>query len=259
MPRSHPLALVLLIGSTASAPAGCGAAGPCGVTSASRRDPPVEAGEPAWADTGAHAPALALAAPAPVTLAAPEPAPVVVASSPTLTPPGTPRSPLLRCGFFDPMPGGVLAGYSADTGLDIAGSPRAVHAVASGTLDYSEPGHTLWVGPGDTANTVRIELDQPIALGDRRITHVWYAHLSALEVVQREGERPRRHVEGGERIGVSGRANGSPHLHLGLLLDGDTTQRWGTFLGEADVRRVLFCGTRTGSRLAGLAAPSPAR
>jgi hypothetical protein len=146
------------------------------------------------------------------------------------------------------MPGGVFAGYRADTGLDIAGSPRPVHAIAAGTLDYSEPGHTLWVGPRDTANTIRIELDEPIPFEGRRVTHVWYAHLSALERIQREGDLPRARVAAGDKLGVSGRANGSPHLHIGMLLDGEVEQRWGTFLLEDDVRKVLG-GYRTGARL----------
>ena len=141
-----------------------------------------------------------------------------------------------------------MAGYRADTGLDLAGSPRPVYAIASGTLDYSEPGHTLWSGPRDTNNTIRIELDEPIPFGDRKITHVWYAHLSELERVQPEGAPVRARVEGGERIGVSGTARGSPHLHLGMLLDGDVSQRWGTFLLEDDVRAVLG-GYRKGHRL----------
>ncbi|MBI4955381.1 MAG: peptidoglycan DD-metalloendopeptidase family protein [Myxococcales bacterium] len=146
------------------------------------------------------------------------------------------------------MPAGVVAGYGVDTGLDIAGSPRPVYAIAAGTLDYSEPGHTRWTGPGDDDKAVRLELDAPIPYADRRITHVWYAHLSALRRVQREGDLPRAHVAAGERLGTSGRANGSPHLHLGLLLDGDTSQRWGSYLTDEQVRQVLG-GLRRGTRL----------
>lgn len=169
-------------------------------------------------------------------------------ASPVAAAPAAPRSTQLPSGFFNPMPGGVFAGYRADTGLDLAGSPRPVHAIASGTLDYSEPGHTLWVGPRDTAHTIRIELDEPIPFEGRRVTHVWYAHLSALERIQREGDLPRAHVEAGEKLGISGRANGSPHLHIGMLLDGEVEQRWGTFLLEDEVREVLG-GYRTGVRL----------
>ena len=157
----------------------------------------------------------------------------------------------LPSGFHNPMPGGVMAGYRADTGLDLAGSPRRVFAIASGTLDYSEPGHTLWTGPRDTANTIRIELDQPIPHRGRRITHVWYAHLSELRVVQPEGAARRWRVEAGAELGVSGVANGSPHLHLGMLLDGDVSQSWGTYLLEDEVRAVLG-GYRKGARLPAL-------
>ncbi len=146
------------------------------------------------------------------------------------------------------MPGGVIAGYQADTGLDIAGSPRPVYALAAGTLDYSEPGHTLWTGPSDTANCVRFELDEPIPYKGRKITHVYYAHLSRLATLQHEGEAPRRHVEAGEMLGVSGVARHSPHLHIGLLLDGEVEQYWGTFLLADEIRRVLG-GYRNGQRL----------
>lgn len=155
-------------------------------------------------------------------------------------PPPGPISARLPSGFHNPMPGGVMAGYQADTGLDIAGSPRPVYAIAAGTLDYSEPGHTLWTGPSDTANCVRFELDTPIAYKGRKITHVYYAHLSKLAYLQHEGDEKRRHIEAGELVGVSGIARHSPHLHIGLLLDGDVTQRyWGTFLLADEIRKVL--------------------
>ncbi len=141
-----------------------------------------------------------------------------------------------------------MAGYQADTGLDIAGGPRPVYAIAAGTLDYSEPGHTLWTGPSDTANCVRFQLDAPIPWKGRAITHVYYAHLSQLASLQREGESPRRHVEGGEMLGVSGVANHSPHLHIGLLLDGEVEQYRGTFLLADEVREVLG-GYRNGAVL----------
>ena len=150
--------------------------------------------------------------------------------------------------FYNPLPGGTLAGYQADTGLDIASSPGPVFALAAGTLDYSEPGHTLWQGPRDTANCVRFALDQPIAWKGRSITHVYYAHLSGLAYTQREGESPRRHIDAGEFLGVSGIANGSPHLHIGLLLDGEVEQNWGTFLRADEIRAVLG-GLRNGARL----------
>lgn len=150
-----------------------------------------------------------------------------------------PRSSALANGLYNPMPGGVMAGYRGDTGLDIAGNRLPVYAIATGTLDYSEPGHTLWTGPGDTANTVRLKLDEPIPFGERQITHVWYAHLSELRYQQAEGADPRISIQAGEQLGISGVANSSPHLHLGLLLDNVVSQRWGSYLLEDEIREVL--------------------
>ena len=151
----------------------------------------------------------------------------------------------LRGGFENPMPGGRLAGYAGDTGLDIGGSPRPVFAIAAGTLDYSEPGHTVWTGPRDTANSVRFALDAPIVYKGRRITHVYYTHLSKLRYSQSEAAgvadpTVRRHLAAGEELGVSGIANGSPHLHIGLLLDGHVLQdSWADILTESQIREVL--------------------
>ncbi len=143
----------------------------------------------------------------------------------------------LRGGLFNPMPGGYVAGYAEDTGLDIGGFRLPVYAVADGTLDYSEPGHTRW--PGDDDKAVRLELDEPIPFEGRLVTHVWYAHLYELTYLQRERTERRIRVRGGERLGTSGAANGSPHLHLGFLLDDWVGQRWGTFLDEDEIRVLL--------------------
>lgn len=57
---------------------------------------------------------------------------------------------------------------------------------------------------------------------------------------QAEGSPQRRHVAAGEQLGVSGMARGVPHLHLGLLLDGNVEQdSWQFLLREAEVRRDL--------------------
>lgn len=151
------------------------------------------------------------------------------------------RSPLLvNKQLHSPMPGGQLAGYYGDTGLDIAGRYQPVYALAAGTLDYAERGHTVWRGPRDTDYCVRIELDEPILYRGKRVTHIYYAHLSAVAIPQAEGTVPRRHVEAGERLGVSGIANGVPHLHLGLILDGRVDQEYyADVLREWEVRAVL--------------------
>lgn len=163
-------------------------------------------------------------------------------------PPSGPRSEPLSCGLHNPMPGGFTAGYPADTGLDIAGIKMPVFAIASGWIDYAEAGHSLWTSPRDTDLAIRIELDEPLEFEGREVTHVWYAHLSALAFEQPEGAPKRRRVSAGEWLGTSGVANGSWHLHMGLLLDGDVSQGWGTYLLEDDARAVL-CGLRARQRL----------
>lgn len=145
-----------------------------------------------------------------------------------------------------PMPGGFLGGWGGDTGLDIAGDHIPVFAIAAGTLDYAEWGHTRWTTGKDTAFSVRLKLDEPIPFGvdaegrERHITHVYYTHLSKIETSQREGSETRKHVEAGERIAVSGIGNGTPHLHFGLLLDNQVEQdSWTFILREQEVRKVL--------------------
>lgn len=238
---------------------GCGGAPPVAEVAASPAPRPRAAIAPAPApfmipppapqaapNPGPAGPALA---PPPALLPAPASAPLPPPPPPLAASPSKPRSAQLKSGFYNPMPGGIFAGYQADTGLDIAGFRLPVHALASGTLDYSEAGHTLWTGKGDTPYTLRFELDTPIPWKGHMITHVYYGHLSKLEYTQREGEKPRRHVEGGELLGVSGMARGSPHLHIGLLLDGRTAQASWDSLLLADEIRLVLGGYRNGQRL----------
>src|SRR5689334_20514860 len=51
-----------------------------------------------------------------------------------------PSSEKLPSGMWNPMPGGVVAGYRADTGLDIMGIRKPVYAIGSGFIDYAETG-----------------------------------------------------------------------------------------------------------------------
>jgi murein DD-endopeptidase MepM/ murein hydrolase activator NlpD len=175
---------------------------------------------------------------------APSPEPATIEAAPT------PHSRILRNPkLHNPMPGGWIGGWDGDTGVDISGDHLPVHAIAAGTLDYAEWGHTRWTRPPDTAYSVRLVLDEPVLWGEHRITHVYYTHLSRVEQEQREGASPRVHVEAGARIGVSGIGNGTPHLHLGLLLDGQTAQDdWAFILREGDIRKVLG-GYRNGTLL----------
>ena len=167
-------------------------------------------------------------------------------------------APLKAPGLHSPMPGGTLAGYPGDTGLDIGGHFLSVHAIASGTLEYSERGHTLWTRAPDTPHSVRLRLDEPIPWTDRRdpkrprqraVTHVYYTHMSTLRFAVTEGSAASVHVSAGELLGRSGIGNGVPHLHIGLLLDGDVSQSsWEFILREGEVRAVLG-SYRNGARL----------
>jgi murein DD-endopeptidase MepM/ murein hydrolase activator NlpD len=158
-------------------------------------------------------------------------------------------APLRNAALRSPMPHGTLGGYAGDTGLDISGHYMPVHAIADGVLEYSEWGHTRWRGPDDTAFSIRLRLDHPLSFGNRRVTHVYYTHLSSVVTVQPESSSTPKHVVAGERIATSGVANHVPHLHLGLLLDGQVEQdSWDFILREDAVRSVLG-GYRNGEVL----------
>ena len=198
---------------------------------------------------------LACTRPAPPTTsaaAAPQFPVHTVAVAAPVDPPVPPEllSPPLRNGALrSPMPGGYMGGYYGDTGLDIAGRFLPVYAIADGVLEYSEHGHTLWTGKGDTAYSIRIRLDAPIAVGAHRITHAYYTHLSALVTEQPESSPTKKHVVAGERIATSGIANGVPHLHLGLLLDDQVEQDSWTFILREDAIRKVLGGYRNGELL----------
>lgn len=184
----------------------------------------------------------------PAASSAPEPDLVVPPASsaspsvgePQTTSMGPLSGPLRALHLHNPMPGGIFAGYAGDTGLDLVGSPRPVHAIAAATVDYAEQGHTRWTGPKDSPFCVRLTLDQPITWKGHKITHAYYAHLSGVAFEQAEGSKKKRHVAAGELLGTSGVARGVPHLHLGLLLDNEVEQDdWTFILREGEVRTVL--------------------
>jgi murein DD-endopeptidase MepM/ murein hydrolase activator NlpD len=189
--------------------------------------------------------------------ASPPPPPAVPAATAATAPlapvvatpavPELPRSSALKnARLCSPLPGGQFAGYAGDTGLDIAGRSLTVFAVAAGTIEYSEHGHTVWTGGGDTPNSVRVRLDVPIVVerygkAAPAITHMYYTHLAKLRFGVAEGQTDNAlHVDCGEALGISGIGNGLPHLHLGLLLGNDTSQTsWANILREDEVRSAL--------------------
>jgi len=161
-----------------------------------------------------------------------------------------PSAPKMRdARFSNPMPGGSMAGYFGDTGLDIAGVKLPVYAVGAGTIEYAEWGHTRWRGPHDTAYCVRLKLDAPIAYGDHKITHVYYAHMSEVAFNQAENASEKRHVGAGDSLGTSGIANGSWHLHLGFLLDGQVEQDDWTYILREDAIRQVLGGYKNGEKI----------
>jgi hypothetical protein len=193
--------------------------------------------------------ASAVAAPHGLEIAAPPPAPIeTTAAAPTIAP--ELLSPALRnAALRSPMPGGSIGGWYGDTGVDISGRYLPVHALGDGTLDYSEWGHTRWTGKGDTAYSIRLKLEPPIPWKGRKITHVYYTHLSALVTNQAEGAAQRKRVVAGERIATSGIGNGVPHLHLGLLLDDQVEQDSWEFILREDAVRAVMGGYRNGEVL----------
>lgn len=124
----------------------------------------------------------------------------------------------LRNGWCAPVGQGVLAGYVGDTGLDILADRAPVFAVAGGTLEYAERGHTRWTSPPDTPLSARVKLDTPMITKQCTVTNVYYARMSALALEQAEGAPSPLHLQRGVRIGTTGIGNRVPHLHIGLLL-----------------------------------------
>ena len=123
----------------------------------------------------------------------------------------------------NPIPGTSRArndgGYDADSGLDIlvpVGTP--CYAVADGRIIYSEHGHTTWVNPPDTPNSVLIQLDHPFDYQGHRVNFAWYTHLSSLAQAIPDGSMPVP-IRAGDLVGKTGLGNQVPHLHLGLVED----------------------------------------
>lgn len=207
-------------------------------------------------ESSATSPGSAVPSSARASEVADAPPVVEVAAAATSTATATPAlapellSPALRnAALRSPMPGGSIGGWYGDTGVDISGRYLPVHALGDGTLDYSEWGHTRWTGKGDTAYSVRLKLEPPIPWKGRRITHVYYTHLSAVVTNQAEGSATRKRVVAGERIATSGIGNGVPHLHLGLLLDDEVEQDSWEFILREDAVREVMGGYRNGETL----------
>lgn len=115
---------------------------------------------------------------------------------------------------------GREAGYVGDTGLDIA-APKGTdcYVAASGTIIYSEYGHTRWRTPPDTPYSILIKLDEPITFEGRIAHYIWYTHLSELQYTVHEGDGQNIHVNAGDILGKSGLGNNNAHLHFGVIIN----------------------------------------
>jgi RHS repeat-associated protein len=151
-------------------------------------------------------------------------------------------------GLMKPMLFGTEAGYPADTGLDISapvGTP--VFSVTSGTIVYSEFGHTRWQRKDpntgqyiDTPFSVLIKLDNPITYKDgRSVNYVWYTHLSKLVYEKHRDDGQTIHIGQGDLIGYSGTANSSPHLHIGLIINQSQEQYPDDYFDYKEVGEML--------------------
>jgi len=118
----------------------------------------------------------------------------------------------------------VMAGYQADTALISQAARRPVYAIAAGTSITPTWPHA-WTGPSDTANCVRFELDTPSTTKAERSPCLLRFTLQA-GLISSAGGRPSEGTSRRQLLGVSGSQH-SPHLHIGLLLDGDVTHGTG--------------------------------
>jgi len=154
----------------------------------------------------------------------------------------------------------VDAAYHGDSGFDIAakeGTP--VFSMGSGTIVYSEYGHTPWgrdVNKGiDTPYSVLVKLDKPLtkkgkvvkAVNGEPVRYIWYTHLSKIRFNQKEGAGARR-IKDGELLGLTGSGNKNPHLHLGLI--SRPSQKHGSISKMETIR--AFFNTKEGSPITGI-------
>ena len=107
-------------------------------------------------------------------------------------------------------------------GIDIMapfGSP--IYSPASGTLKYSEWGHTVNKGCDETAYSVTVTLDKAVTINGVAVKEIFMTHMSGIRYRCKTGNCNRK-VTKGELIGFVGNAAGTgssvggwaPHLHI---------------------------------------------
>jgi len=106
-------------------------------------------------------------------------------------------------------------------GIDIMGEfGSPIYAPISGTLIYSEWGHTPNQRSHETPYSVSIKLDTPIQIDGKNVDTVFLTHMSGIRYNQEEIKNGMR-IEQGELIGFMGNGAGSPN---------DGTVNWGPHL-----------------------------
>lgn len=128
--------------------------------------------------------------------------------------------------------------YDADSGVDIytsKGTP--VVACDDMYIVYSEPGHTPWDSPPDTANSILGRLVNPVRINNITYYYVWYTHLSRLSRVIPDGSSYNWIARKGETIGETGIGNLVPHLHFGVLVA--RGQNPGEYMAPAKLKEYL--------------------
>lgn len=142
--------------------------------------------------------------------------------------------------YYKPIGSATVQGIGYEhQGVDLhapIGTP--IYAVASGTIQYSEWGHTVNRGPNETAYSVKIRLDKPFTKNGVKYICAYYTHMSKLvyNVPEKSNKSNTIRVKPGDLIGYSGTANNCPHLHFSF--EGDAASNY-KMMYTSDVCNML--------------------
>ncbi len=114
------------------------------------------------------------------------------------------------------------SGSYEHNGIDIIdhfGTP--IYAPVSGTLIYSEYGHTKNDGADENPYSMKIKLNETITIDGINVSYIFLTHFSGLMYNCADESDCSREIKQGELIGFTGNAAGSadelgwaPHLHM---------------------------------------------
>ncbi|MEG2147113.1 MAG: M23 family metallopeptidase, partial [Bacilli bacterium] len=138
--------------------------------------------------------------------------------------------------------------------LNNAGTP--IYAIADGTMEYSEWGHTVNKAKQETAYSVKIRFDNSFkyngkwakgigksiaySSGTKTASYAFYTHMIGIRYRANSSIGTRK-VKQGELIGWTGYAN-APHLHLSIY---DSNQKFQ--ISTADMKKIY--GTTGNSKM----------